>query len=82
MQQFGVDEKLRIKYLMDFDRFINHFTGVDLIISKGQGNYETLNNIRGYNIFFMLISKCPVVAAALLVNIGDMVCKSAAINPI
>jgi damage-control phosphatase, subfamily I len=57
--------------------FNNHFAGADLIISKGQGNYETLNDVKGHNIFFMLIAKCPVVAADLNVNIGDMVCISA-----
>jgi hypothetical protein len=33
----------------------------DMIISKGQGNFETLSETRG-PIYFMLMVKCPVVA--------------------
>ena len=38
-----------------------HFKKADMIISKGQGNYETLNEAPG-NIYFLLKVKCPVVA--------------------
>lgn len=37
------------------------FAGADLIISKGQGNFETLSEVNG-PIFFMLTVKCDVVA--------------------
>ncbi len=37
------------------------FTEADMIISKGQGNYETLSNQTG-PIFFLLKVKCPVIA--------------------
>jgi len=47
-----------------------------VIISKGQGNYETLSEAAG-NIFFMLLAKCPVIAADLGVGIGDAVLLSA-----
>ncbi|MEN8142338.1 MAG: ARMT1-like domain-containing protein [Thermodesulfobacteriota bacterium] len=41
--------------------FRREFEAADLIISKGQGNFETLSEIDA-PIFFMLMVKCPVVA--------------------
>jgi damage-control phosphatase, subfamily I len=41
--------------------FADKFNSADLIISKGQGNYETLSDL-DHNIMFMLRIKCPVVA--------------------
>jgi len=43
----------------------------DLVISKGQGNYEILGEFNG--IFHMLLVKCPVVAADLNASVGDIV---------
>jgi uncharacterized protein with ATP-grasp and redox domains len=45
----------------------------DLVISKGQGNYEDLSGIAG--IYSLLIVKCPVVAEDLGVSVGDIVIK-------
>lgn len=45
----------------------------DLIISKGQANFEGLSE--NNNIFFMLIAKCPKIAEELGVNVMDMVIK-------
>jgi uncharacterized protein with ATP-grasp and redox domains len=42
-------------------RFREHFMDADLVIAKGQGNYETLNT-NGKPIFFLFKAKCPVVA--------------------
>jgi len=42
-------------------RFKRIFEETDMIISKGQGNYETLSNQRR-PIFFLLKVKCPVIA--------------------
>jgi len=41
--------------------FLKEFEAVDLIISKGQGNFETLSAVEA-PIYFMLMVKCPVVA--------------------
>ena len=38
------------------------FNNADLIIAKGQGNYETLNDV-AQNIFFLFKAKCPVICA-------------------
>lgn len=55
--------------------FIKAFSEADFIISKGQGNFESLISNKDKTIFFMLIAKCSLVADHLGVNVGDMVCK-------
>jgi uncharacterized protein with ATP-grasp and redox domains len=56
------------------EEFLNIFNSTDIVISKGQGNYETLSeNKRG--IFFLLKAKCPVIAKKLDININDYVFK-------
>jgi uncharacterized protein with ATP-grasp and redox domains len=52
--------------------FLEAFRTADVIISKGQGNYETLDEADG-PIFFLLCAKCEVVARRLACSIGDMV---------
>jgi damage-control phosphatase, subfamily I len=42
--------------------FIGHFEAADLILAKGQGNFETLSD-EPRNIFFLFKAKCPVIAA-------------------
>ena len=46
-------------------------TEYDLVISKGQGNYEGLSEHKG--LFFMLMAKCPIIAADLGVDVGDII---------
>jgi len=45
----------------------------DLVISKGQGNYEGLSEHN--RLFFMLIAKCPIIALDLGVEVGDIILK-------
>ena len=45
----------------------------DLVISKGQGNYEGLSQYK--NVFFLLMAKCEVVAKKLDVKKGDLILK-------
>jgi hypothetical protein len=45
----------------------------DLVISKGQGNYEGLSENDG--LFFLLMAKCPVIASDLGVEVGDIILK-------
>ncbi len=52
------------------------FDNADLIISKGMGNYECLNESTRSNIFFLLKVKCDVVANSLKKRAGDIICKS------
>lgn len=56
------------------DAFREHFEQADLIISKGQGNYETLSETSG-NIYFLLTVKCPVIGDDIGVPVGTMVCN-------
>ncbi len=51
------------------------FDKVDVVISKGMGNYECLNESKRDNIFFLLKVKCDVVANSLGKTIGDIICK-------
>jgi hypothetical protein len=44
------------------DSFIEAFEESDLIISKGQANFETLSHLKGKNIFYLLRAKCKSVA--------------------
>lgn len=65
-------------------QFQEKFAKADLIISKGQGNFETLSQVAG-PIYFLLTIKCPVIAnhineiSGQSITNGDMVLmKSAA----
>ncbi|HAQ62741.1 TPA: hypothetical protein DCR49_12255 [Candidatus Delongbacteria bacterium] len=49
-------------------------SGADIIISKGQGNYESLSETKR-DIFFMLKAKCRVVARHLNVKVDDIIFK-------
>ena len=52
--------------------FRDRFEAADLIIAKGQGNYETLSDVK-QNIFFILMAKCPVIARDLGCEVGEMI---------
>jgi uncharacterized protein with ATP-grasp and redox domains len=50
------------------------FNSADMIISKGQGNLETLYGIPKA-IYFLLIVKCPLIARELKCNVGEMIVR-------
>ncbi len=52
--------------------FIRLFQKAELIISKGQGNYEALSE-EDRPMFFLFRAKCPVIAEDIGCNLGDMV---------
>lgn len=52
------------------------FKSADLVLAKGQGNYEGLNEVPHKKIFFLLRAKCPVIAKELGVAVGSFVLKS------
>jgi len=58
------------------DKFLELYISVDLIISKGQGNYEGLSD-EPRPIFFLLQAKCPVVAHDIDVPMGSIILKKA-----
>jgi len=63
--------------LLDFcsDDFIRHYEQADMIISKGQGNLETLD-LQDSRIFFLFKAKCPIVADYAGCNLNDIVIKT------
>lgn len=56
------------------EEFRTAFEKADIILSKGQGNFETINDCPG-DIFFLLRAKCEFVAEELGVKLGDIVFK-------
>jgi hypothetical protein len=81
--QVGMDRMCRVissgsdapSTLTEFcsDEFLEIFRTADLIISKGQGNFEGLMDCVHPNIFFLLIAKCAPMAELLGVQKNDMV---------
>jgi uncharacterized protein with ATP-grasp and redox domains len=56
--------------------FKDIFFNADLIISKGQGNFETLYGETKHPIFFLFKIKCPPVAKELNCRVEDLILKS------
>lgn len=52
------------------DDFQNTFKNADIIISKGQGNFETLHG-SGYPIYYLFMVKCSAVAEIIGEKIGS-----------
>ncbi len=55
--------------------FLKIFKKSNLVISKGQGNYESLSDVKNKEIFFLLKAKCSIIAEDLMVKTGSMVLK-------
>lgn len=56
------------------DHFRDQFQDSALVLSKGQANYETLDN-EGDKVFFLLRTKCPEISRHLDIPIGNLVLK-------
>ncbi|HDR14299.1 MAG TPA: DUF89 family protein [Desulfobacteraceae bacterium] len=54
--------------------FVEIFNKADIIVSKGQGNYESLSGEKA-PLFFLLKVKCPVIARHIGIETGAMVIK-------
>ena len=54
--------------------FLRLYEKADLIISKGQGNYETMSEAKR-SIYFLFKAKCPVVAEHIGCKLGSTVLK-------
>ncbi len=54
-------------------KFQDLFSKADVVISKGQGNFEGLLNEKRESIYFMLMAKCDVIAEMLGVRKGDLI---------
>ena len=53
-------------------KFLKIYKDVDMVISKGQGNFEALSR-PGRSVFFLFMAKCPVVAKNVKCNVGDII---------
>ncbi len=54
------------------DEFMKRFYSADMIISKGQGNFEGLSD-SNREVFFLLMAKCPVIATDIGCRTGDII---------
>jgi uncharacterized protein with ATP-grasp and redox domains len=54
--------------------FCERFEKADLIIAKGQGNYESLSG-HPAPVFFLLQAKCSVIARNPSMSEGDVILK-------
>jgi len=57
------------------EKFLKLFEEADMVISKGQGNYEGLSDVKR-SVFFLLKAKCYVIAHDLKLKEGDIVLKA------
>lgn len=55
--------------------FRDTFRRAEMILAKGQGNYEGLSGEEG-PVFFLLKVKCPVIARDLGATVGDLVLRA------
>jgi hypothetical protein len=56
--------------------FRDAFDQADLILAKGQGNYESLSDLEDDRLYFLLIPKCALVAGHLGCGEGQFVVRS------
>lgn len=56
------------------EEFLNIFNNADIVICKGQGNYEALSEQKR-GMFFLLKAKCSVISERFGVNVNDYVFK-------
>ena len=57
------------------EQFKSAFVNSDVIISKGQGNFEGLMDVDHQSIYFLLVTKCDIVAEHVGVETGKYVVK-------
>ena len=55
--------------------FLKLFNETSLILSKGMGNFESLESSNDSRIFFLFKVKCEVVANAISRNLGEIILK-------
>lgn len=53
------------------EKFLRVYRKADMVISKGQGNFEALSDAER-PVFFLFMAKCDVVAEHLGCNVGDV----------
>ena len=83
VQQIGLDRMVKIietgnncigiNFEQASEEFLKEFDSADIIISKGQGNFESLDEIKEKKIFFLLKAKCKKTTRELGVRQLDVV---------
>ena len=52
--------------------FLKVYKKADMVISKGQGNFEVLSSAKR-QVFFLFMAKCPVIAQEIGCELGDVI---------
>jgi len=60
--------------------FLREFRNSNLIISKGQGNYKSLNDVKNKEVFFLLEIKCPIIAEDIGAKTGSIILMTSFTN--
>ncbi|MBN1377913.1 MAG: DUF89 family protein [Gammaproteobacteria bacterium] len=55
------------------EEFLRHYHDADMIIAKGQGNYESLSDDEAREIFFLFKVKCPVISDHIGYPLGNYI---------
>jgi len=81
--QTGIDQVCKVisngfdapSTLLEFcsEEFMEAYQSADLVIAKGQGNFEGLMNVKHPNMYFLLTAKCKPIAQLLNAKVGDLV---------
>lgn len=64
-----------VLYEYSTDEFKQLFDSADVIISKGQGNFEGLNDISKEHLYFLFMSKCEIISNIINAENMSVVCK-------
>lgn len=78
-KQVGLDKMVRLVTVApgatSDESFDEAWEQADIIVAKGQGNYEVFSEAEG-PVFFLLLAKCAVIATEIGVNQRDMIFQS------
>jgi uncharacterized protein with ATP-grasp and redox domains len=55
--------------------FQDYFYKADVVVAKGMGNFETLDEIKNKKLYCLFVSKCEYASKKLGVTMDDFICK-------
>ena len=70
----GVDTP-GLAYERASDEFMKLYNSMDLIIAKGMGNYECMDEVKDNRVYHLFKVKCEVVANRVGANLGELIFK-------
>jgi len=70
------DDSLGTVLTRTSEEFNNIYREAEIVIAKGQANYESLSDQEDKNIYYLLMTKCDVIAADIGVPQKSMICMS------